>query len=613
MSGLVTTYQMRLPRGPHEEVLGAVAAHLCGVERHFHSALARLHRAAGGDAEALRVGKNNLKRRFLIAHGITGRQYNSLQRGLEGRYSSLQELAKARVETTERRLRSLLKKITARDRKLDSFAKISAAVEARARLGKGPTKAQAKRLLSRDEYDKNCFIQHQQMRRAAILRTRIERDREIAAAAVPPVVFGSKALLRQRSTIHPNDLEGLAAWRGKWERARSAQFLVIGSSDENAGCQSCVATAGADGRLNLALRLPDALRDEGAGRHLDITGLEFPAFGRDEIHKALQVHATKGEGRVSIAYRFVRDENWPRGNPLSAWRVFVTLESPAPAIPQPVFATWGQGRKALMVQGVEGNFCGALGVDLNADHLAWAVIDRHGNPVKAKTGRIDLPLRGKTSRQRAALIGDASAAIVTMAAELDLPIVIESLDFAAKKRELEGSGAGYARMLSSLAYAAIQTMLRRRAARAGVELVEVNPAYTSVIGRVNYARRYGLSVHCAAAVAIARRAAGLSERVNYVHGSRGRRNTLPTQSECRRHVWRQWARVQKDLVARDSQSAKRHTAGAASSASSYCPQGHEGGHVRLRKHHAACPFRSRPDQGIQGALLTPGSDYIPYL
>jgi len=619
MSGLVTTYQMRMPRGPHEDGLAAVAAHLCAVERHLHSALARLHRASAFDAEALRVGKNDLKRRFLTEHGITGRQYNSLLRGLEGRYASLQELAKARIETTERRRRSLVKKITARDRKLESFAKVSAAVEARAQLGKGPTKAQAKRLLSRDAYDKNRFIQHQQKRRAEILRKRIERDREIAATAVPPVVFGSKALLQQRAAIHPNDLDGLAAWRRKWERARTAQFLVIGSSDETAGCQSCVATANPDGRLSLALRLPDALRDEGAGRHLEITGLEFPEFGRDEIHKALQVHAAKGKDpedrkeRVSIAYRFVRDEDWPRGNPLSAWRLFVTLEVPAAEIPQPVFAIWGQGRKAQMAQGVEGNFCGALGVDLNADHLAWAVIDRHGNPVKAQTGRIDLPLRGKTSGQRAALIGDASAAVVSMAAELDLPIVIESLDFAARKRELEGSGAGYARMLSSLAYAAIQTMLRRRAARAGVELVEVNPAYTSVIGRVNYARRYGLSVHCAAAVAIARRAADLSERVNYVHGSRGHRNTLPTQSECRRHVWRQWVRVRKDLVARDSQSAKRHTAGAASSASSYCPQGHEGGDVRLRKHHAACPFRSRPDQGIQGALLTPGSDYIPYL
>lgn len=55
MSGLVTTYQMRLPRGPHEDGLAAVAAHLCAVERHLHSALARLHRASAFDAEALRV------------------------------------------------------------------------------------------------------------------------------------------------------------------------------------------------------------------------------------------------------------------------------------------------------------------------------------------------------------------------------------------------------------------------------------------------------------------------------------------------------------------------------------------------------------------------------
>ena len=62
-------------------------------------------------------------------------------------------------------------------------------------------------------------------------------------------------------------------------------------------------------------------------------------------------------------------------------------------------------------------------------------------------------------------------------------------------------------MLSSFAYAKIQTTFRRRAIRDGVELVDVNPAYTSMIGRVNYAERYGLSVHISAAVSIARRAA----------------------------------------------------------------------------------------------------------
>lgn len=40
----------------------------------------------------------------------------------------------------------------------------------------------------------------------------------------------------------------------------------------------------------------------------------------------------------------------------------------------------------------------------------------------------------------------------------------------------------------------------------------VNPAYSSVIGRHKFARRYGISGHLAAALVIARRAQGFSER-----------------------------------------------------------------------------------------------------
>jgi hypothetical protein len=45
----------------------------------------------------------------------------------------------------------------------------------------------------------------------------------------------------------------------------------------------------------------------------------------------------------------------------------------------------------------------------------------------------------------------------------------------------------------------------------GVSTEEVNPAYTSVIGRVKYARPLGVSVHQAAALAIARRGMGFRE------------------------------------------------------------------------------------------------------
>jgi hypothetical protein len=45
----------------------------------------------------------------------------------------------------------------------------------------------------------------------------------------------------------------------------------------------------------------------------------------------------------------------------------------------------------------------------------------------------------------------------------------------------------------------------------GVEVIEVNPAWTSVIGAVNYASRFGLSVYLAAAIAIARCGLSFSE------------------------------------------------------------------------------------------------------
>ena len=53
--------------------------------------------------------------------------------------------------------------------------------------------------------------------------------------------------------------------------------------------------------------------------------------------------------------------------------------------------------------------------------------------------------------------------------------------------------------------------IKARARREGVQVFEVNPAYTSQIGKIKFAKRYGLSIHHAAALCIARRILGFSE------------------------------------------------------------------------------------------------------
>ena len=79
---------------------------------------------------------------------------------------------------------------------------------------------------------------------------------------------------------------------------------------------------------------------------------------------------------------------------------------------------------------------GAIGVDLNTDHLAVAETDASGNCINV--WRVSLVTYGKSHHQAEASIGDAVVSVVRYAREVGKPIVIEKLDFRRKKAALEG-------------------------------------------------------------------------------------------------------------------------------------------------------------------------------
>ena len=194
---------------------------------------------------------------------------------------------------------------------------------------------------------------------------------------------------------------------------------------------------------------------------------------------------------------------------------------------------------------------GVIGLDINADHLALVETDRSGNPISKKI--IPLNLYGKSSDQTRAIIGDASATAIAYAENRHKPLVIEELDFQKKKAELrEKNSAFHSRMLSSFAYQSIITHLKSRAAKKGVLVEQVNPAYTSIIGRVKFARRYGLSIHQAAALTIGRRYLGCSERVplslSKIPDGKDGHVTLSLPERNRdKHVWSLWRQLSKKL------------------------------------------------------------------
>ena len=191
-------------------------------------------------------------------------------------------------------------------------------------------------------------------------------------------------------------------------------------------------------------------------------------------------------------------------------------------------------------------------MDINADHLATAEIDWFGNLVGTK--KIDCVTYGKSTEQRKAVIGDAVKQVVDLAEATHKPVVIERLDFAKRKAEIEKESASYARLISAFAYSQTQQTLRAACCRAGVEVISINPAYTSTIGAVNFAARYGISVHQGAALAVARRGLGFSERptvrIGIVPVGNGGHVTFPLPVRNRgKHVWTFWSGVRRKLRA----------------------------------------------------------------
>ena len=375
---------------------------------------------------------------------------------------------------------------------------------------------------------------HQKRRRLANLKSRragLEGD--IAAGRVR-LCFGSKKLWRKRHHLETNGYASHEEWLQDWQDARNGEFFVLGSRDETSGCQLCVASIADDGTLTLLLRMPDCLANQ-HGKYLVIPHVRF-AYGHEQVLAALGSNAEYAAYRrehgdkaaratalgQAISYRFKRDGK--------GWRVFATTKLPE------VELTTDRRR-------------GAIGVDLNADHLAVAETDASGNCINA--WRVPLVTYGKRHHQAEALIGDAVASVVRYARGAGKPLVVEKLDFRQKKAVLEGESRRYSRMLSGFSYGKVKAYFLSRGYREGVEVHQVNPVYSSVVGRVKFMERYGLTVHQAAALVLARRLLGCSERIpsrwvcpvgNGVHIA----FTVPVRKRVK-HVWTYWGAVSGQL------------------------------------------------------------------
>jgi hypothetical protein len=130
-----------------------------------------------------------------------------------------------------------------------------------------------------------------------------------------------------------------------------------------------------------------------------------------------------------------------------------------------------------------------LGVDLNADHLDAWVLDASGNPI-GPPHTIPLDLDGQMAACRHGRLRAAISVILRLATDGGCrSILVENLDFAdARHRGRETLGRGrrgkrFRRTVAGIPTSQFRTLLAGMAAKSGLWVIAVDPAWTSVWGR----------------------------------------------------------------------------------------------------------------------------------
>jgi hypothetical protein len=248
----ISTYQTRLKNQPEavSEALDDCADLLSRVERQLFAQSQKVDTFKGKVF-------NQIKSFFLSFFGILSRHFNSINFALQGKVDSYRSNLARHITDIKERIEKTRKTIE--------------------KLSKKEVKP--------DIHQKRMNKIHQKKRRLARLEKRLEQLESDKATGRVRICFGSRKLFNAQFDLKANGYENLEQWKSDWQKARSNQFILMGSKDESAGNQLCTAKRQKEGTLNLRVRMPDALLSK-HGKYIEIQGVKFE-YGQDVIDAAL--------------------------------------------------------------------------------------------------------------------------------------------------------------------------------------------------------------------------------------------------------------------------------------------------------------------------------------
>jgi IS605 OrfB family transposase len=156
---------------------------------------------------------------------------------------------------------------------------------------------------------------------------------------------------------------------------------------------------------------------------------------------------------------------------------------------------------------------GVIGIDINAKpfHLAIAEINKDGNLISYK--RIKLGYLNNFSKNRKEYEEWLVAhKIINLAKEKNKAIVIENINNLPKGKRGDGNKKKR-KILSRFSYKRILEKIERLCKLSGIEIIKINPSYTSIQGKLKYSPQLNIDKDISGAYVIGRRGLELKEKV----------------------------------------------------------------------------------------------------
>lgn len=408
-------------------------------------------------------------------HGILKRTVNAIRFDVQGRMKSLMELKKTELAQTNIKIRVKEDKIADSCGKLDDLK----------------AKAVANTITDKEleRYRSLKTSLYWQKNKLNKLRQRKSKLEYQITNRIYDMCYGSKALFDKQYRLSENGYKTHEKWHNDFVKARDKNIFYLGSADETLGNQLCqLRYDETDDSFSLRLRKENKYCESHSPscKYLTVTGIDFK-YMKAEVVDILRSYGKGGNGAFPLSYRFHRVKN--------KWYLQVIFE------------------RSFEVYRTTSKY-GTIGLDYNDGFIELSETDESGNLVKQK--HYDLKLHGTGNRARAE-IESVIADIVKYAEGRGKDVVIEDLDFRETKSKQTVSNKKrekrYNRMLHVFDYHRYKQLLHNIGFNHRVNVVLVNPANTSKIGKQKYSDAKKLNVHQAASFVIARRGQGYTDKL----------------------------------------------------------------------------------------------------